>query len=159
MIKNTRQNKNQRGFTMVEVITVLLIIALLAVVAIVRLSGTSSYDLATQTEVIKAHLRLAQAYAMKLNSLWGINFDSSTTYYLFQGSGSTMPVRIPGENEITVSMTTKKSTLTITSAPQRMTFNSYGSPVDDSGNLMTSNITIVTNGGNITVTKNTGFIP
>jgi len=152
MIKNTRQN--QRGFTMIEVVTVLLIIALLAVVAVVRLSGTSSYDLTSQVEVLKTHLRLAQARAMSAGSPWGICFPSSTTYYMFEGDGSTAPVPIPGEDSATVDLTVKKSALIITSAGEipRVTFDAYGSP----GN---ATLTVTTNGGDITITKNTGFIP
>jgi hypothetical protein len=59
---------------------------------------------------------------------------------------------MPGEDAATVSLTTKKSGLTISSAPQRITFDGYGSPG-------TTTLTVTTNGGNITVTKNTGFIP
>ncbi|KUG21670.1 type iv pilin pila [hydrocarbon metagenome] len=154
MIQNTGKIKNQRGFTMIEVISVLLIIAIIAVVAVVRLSNTSSYDLASQLEVLKTHLRLAQTRAMSASSPWGICFSSSTTYYMFEGEGSTTPVPISGENSATVDLTTKKSALSVTSTATipRVTFNAYGSP----GN---ATLTITTNGGDITVTKNTGFIP
>lgn len=154
MIQNTKQTNNQRGFTMVEVISVLLIIALIAVVAATRLSSTSSYDLSAQMEALKTHLRLAQARAMSTSSPWGICFSSSTTYYMFQGTGSTTPVAIPGESGATVDLTVKKSALSVTSTGSipRVTFDAYGSP----GN---TTLTVTTTGGNITVTKNTGFIP
>lgn len=154
MIQNKRKTKNQRGFTMVEVITVLLIIALIAVVAAVRLSSTSSYDLSAQVEVLKTHLRLAQVRAMSTSSPCGICFSSSTAYYLFEGTGSTTPVAIPGESGATVDLTAKKSALSVTSTGSipRVTFDAYGSP----GN---ATLTITTNGGDIKVTKNTGFIP
>jgi type II secretory pathway pseudopilin PulG len=145
---------------MIEVIAVLLIIGIVAVVAVSRMvNTTSAYDLASQLEVVKAHLRLAQAQALGSNSSWGITFASSTTYYLFNGSAPTTAVKLLGENDATISLTTKKSGLTITSAPQTITFNGYGSPVDGSGNVLTSNTTVTTNGGSITITKNTGFIP
>jgi hypothetical protein len=89
---------------------------------------------------------------MGASSPWGINFPTSTTYYLFQGSGSTIPVQLLGEDDATVNLTTKKSGLTINSAPQRITFDAYGSPG-------TATVTVTTSGGNIVVTKNTGFIP
>lgn len=137
---------------MIEIIVVLLIIGIISAIAISRMSGTDAYDLASQLDVVKGHLRLAQARSMGTSSEWGINFDSATTYYLFQGAGSTTPVQIAGEDSTTVSLTARNSGLTITSAPQRITFDAYGSPG-------TATITISTNGGNITVTKNTGFIP
>jgi type II secretory pathway pseudopilin PulG len=140
------------GFTMVEAIAVLLIIGIITAVVASRIGDTSSYDLSSQVEVVKGHLRLAQSRAMGSGVPWGINFDSATTYYLFQGDGSTTPVQLLGEDGATVSLTAKKSGLTIASAAQRVTFDAYGSPG-------ASTITVTTNGGNITVTKNTGFIP
>lgn len=137
---------------MMETIAVLLIIGIIAAVVVSRMGDTSAYDLASQLEVLKGQLRYAQSRAMSSNSPWGINITSSTTYYLFQGTGSTTPVLLPGEDAATVSLTNKKSALTISSGAQRITFDGYGSPG-------TTTLTITTNGGNITVTKNTGFIP
>lgn len=142
----------QAGFTMIEIIAVLLIIGVVTAFVVSRIGYTTAYDLNSQMEVIKAHLRLAQSRAMSSSNPWGINFATSTTYYLFQGAGSTAPLLILGEDSATVNLITKKSGLTITSAPQRITFDAYGSPG-------TATVTVITNGGNITVTKNTGFIP
>jgi prepilin-type N-terminal cleavage/methylation domain-containing protein len=152
MKQSRRKTIGNNGFTMIEIIAVLLILGLIVAVVVSRMSDTTAYDLSSQMEVIKAHLRLAQSRAMSSSSPWGINFATSTTYYLFQGNGSTTPVQLLGEDNATVDLTTKKSGLTIGSAPQRITFDAYGSPG-------TTTITVTTNGGNITVTKNTGFIP
>lgn len=152
MMQPSRKTTENAGFTMIEIIAVLLILGIIAAVAVSRIADTTAYDLSSQTEVVKAHLRLAQSRAMGSSSPWGINFDTSTTYYLFQGNGSTTPVQLLGEDNATVSLTTKKSGLTISSAPQRITFDAYGSPG-------TTTVTVTTNGGNIIVTKNTGFIP
>ena len=140
------------GFTMIEIVAVILILGIIAAVVGSRMTDTAAYDLSSQREVVKAHLRLAQSRAMSSGSPWGINFATSTTYYLFQGDGSTTPVQLLGEDNATVSLTTKNSGLTISSTPQRITFDSYGSPG-------TTTVTVTTSGGNITVTKNTGFIP
>lgn len=152
-MKQTRsQTRGKPGFTMIEIIAVLLILGIIAAVVVSRMSSTSSYDLTSQVDVLKAHLRLAQARAMGSSSPWGINFATTTTYYLFQGIGSTTPVQIPEEANATVDLTAKGSGLTIGSAPQRITFDAYGSPG-------TATLTVTTSGGNITITKNTGYIP
>lgn len=159
MKKSTAKIGCQRGFTMMEIIAVLVIMAIVALVVVGRMQGTSSFDAPSQMEVIKAHLRLAQFRAISANTPFGINFSSSTTYYLFNGAAPTTPVLLAGENDATVSLTTKKSSLTINSAPQVITFNAYGIPVDASNVPVTANTAVATSGGNITITKNTGFIP
>lgn len=151
-MKGTRSAFGKGGFTMIEVVAVLVVLGIVAAVVAVQMSGTSAYDLASQVEVIKGHLRLAQSRAMGSGTPWGINFATSTTYNLFQGTATTVAVQLPGEDSATVSLTVKKSDLTITSAPQTITFDAYGSPG-------TTTVTVATTGGNITITKNTGFIP
>ena len=145
-------NNNQRGFTLIEVVAVLIIIGIVAAVAMTRATSTRDYDIISQVEAVKAHLRLAQFKAMSSNSAHGVNFSSPKTYYFFKGSAPATPIQLPGEDNTIVSLTTKKSDLTINSAPQIITFDAYGSPG-------ASNITITTNAGNIVITKNTGFIP
>lgn len=152
MKRTVRNVFGKGGFTMIEAIVVLVILGIVAAVVAVRMSDTSAYDLASQVEVVKGHLRLAQSRAMGSGSPWGINFDSTKTYYLFQGAATAVAVQLLGEDNPAVSLTIKKSGLTITSAPQTITFDAYGSPG-------TTTVTVTTNGGNITVTKNTGFIP
>ena len=147
---------------MIELIAVLIIIGIAAAVAAVRMTSTSAYDLASQFEVVKGHLRYAQTRAMNSNLIvWGINFTDSTHYYLFQGTGSTTPVQLPGEDSVTINLNTKKSGLTITT-PVRITFNEFGSPCAATGTPpapLTADATVTTSGGTITVTRNTGFIP
>jgi prepilin-type N-terminal cleavage/methylation domain-containing protein len=152
MKQGFRMTIGKTGFTMIEIVAVLLILGIIAAVVVSRMADTTPYDLSSQMEVVKAHLRLAQSRAMGSSSPWGINFTTTTTYYLFQDVGSTTPVQLLGEDNATVNLTTKQSGLTINSAPQRITFDAYGSPG-------TTTVTVTTNGGNITVTKNTGFIP
>jgi len=151
------------GFTMIETIAVLLLIGIIAAVVVSRMGDTRAYDLVSQVDVVKGHLRYAQSRAMNSSDYYGINFNSSTIYYLFQGVGSTTPILLPGEDNATVSLTAKNSGLTITPpAGGRITFDGYGSPCAASGTppaSLTADVTITTNGGNITVTKNTGFIP
>jgi MSHA pilin protein MshC len=142
----------QSGVTMIEVVAVLVIITILSAVAIARFTDFADADLKSQVEVVKGHLRLAQARALATGNEWGINFSSSKTYFLFEGAAPSTPVLLLGEEEATVDLETKKSELRISSAPLVVTFDAYGNPGS-------STITIATTGDSIIVTRNTGFIP
>lgn len=141
---------------MIEVIAVLIIIGIMAAVAVVRMGDTSYYDLHSQAEVIKSHLRYAQSRAMATGNNWGVNFTSGTTYYLFEGTPPGTPVPILGEASATVNLAAKKSQATVSPTPQAVTFDGYGSP-----GTTTANLTVTAGGESmtITVTRNTGFIP
>lgn len=143
-----------RGFTLMEMIAVLIIVGIVSAFIAVRMYDTRNYDIASQLEVVKSHLRYAQSKAMSSGSSWGINFNSSQTYYLFDLAAPTTPVLMLGEKNATVNLATggKGSELTITSAPQVITFDAYGSPGQ-------TTLTVSTNGGGIVITKNTGYIP
>lgn len=145
---------SNKGFTLVELISVLIIIGIVSAVILVRMYHTEAYDLLAQLEVVKSHLRYAQSKAMSSGSSWGIHFDSSQTYYLFDASAPATPVRMLGEQDAVINLGTggKQSSLSITSAPQTITFDAYGSPGS-------TTLTVSTNAGDITITKNTGFIP
>jgi len=168
MKRTVRTAFGKGGFTMIEAIAVLVILGIFAAVVAVRMSGTSAYDLASQVEAVKGHLRYAQTRAMNSNLVvWGINFTDSTHYYLFQGAGSETPVLFPGEDSLTIDLTAKKSGLTITTitpleTERRITFNEFGSPCAATGTPpapLTADAAVATSGGTITVTRNTGFIP
>jgi MSHA pilin protein MshC len=163
MKRTVRNSFGKSGFTLIEAIVVLVILGIVSAVVAVRMSDTSAYDRASQLEAVKGHLRYAQTRAMNSNLVvWGIHFDSATTYYLFQGAGSTTWVLLPGEDSARIDLPAKKSGLTIT--PVRITFNEFGSPwaadaTSPPSVPLTADVTVTTNGGTITVTKNTGFIP
>jgi MSHA pilin protein MshC len=143
-----------RGFTLMEMIVVLILIGIVSAVIAVRMYDTQHYDIASQLEVVKSHLRYAQSKAMSSGSSWGINFNSSQTYYLFNAASPNVPAMMLGEKNAVVNLgaSGKKSELSITSAPQVITFDAYGSPGQ-------TTLTVSTNGGDIVITKNTGFIP
>ncbi|MCK9230938.1 MAG: prepilin-type N-terminal cleavage/methylation domain-containing protein [Syntrophales bacterium] len=148
-----------KGFTIIELVAVLILLGIMAALAIARVGDTSTYDLNSQLEAVKNHLRYAQIRAMNTDTAWGIHFTESS-YYLFEGLGSETPVVIPGE-DATIDMDAKKSKLRFTSLPAggRVTFDTFGRPVNASEDPETVNIRISTNGSAIVITRNTGFIP
>jgi len=154
--------KDNKGFTLIEIITVLLLVCIIgAVILISGVYSTSGDDLPSQTEVIKGHLRYAQARAMNKNTIWGIKFfrsEDKSYYYLFQldKSNNETSVVLPGEEAYPVAM------------PKGMVvsagivyFDDWGKPynVVPSTSTASSTITITVDTAAITITKNTGFIP
>ena len=81
--------KDARGFTMIEIIAVLVIISIVAAVAISRM-GDNDYQFYGQASLLRGHLRYAQTRAMNSSPsggvvTWGIKCDGSS-YWLFRGT-------------------------------------------------------------------------
>lgn len=87
------------GFTLVEIIVVLLLMSIVGAVALGRSVTTTQIDLTAEAEKIRSHLRFAQAEAMKRSdAVWGIKFESGR-YWLFKGTSpdnAADQVRLPG---------------------------------------------------------------
>ena len=151
------------GFTIIEAITVLLIVGIIGSVVLISWNySTSVYDLTSQTEVIKGHLRYAQARAMSANAVWGIDFATPTSYFLFKESPAETNRRaLPGEDSDTISPIPAKINVTTGT----VYFDSRGKPyTSPPPSVESSTITITISLGEnppetITITQNTGFIP
>jgi len=152
------------GFTLLEVILVLIIAAIISAIVIGRVSSTNT-DLISRTELIKSHLRYAQSRAMNTNVVWGIRSQAST-YWLFRDGNVNNKVILPGEDTDTIDLSAKGISL----EQFILSFDSWGIPYKDasaspSNQLKAGDIEAqitVSSGGEdkfITVTPNTGFIP
>lgn len=151
----------QRGFTMIEMVVVLIIMSIIASFIVVRAS-TSGNDLIVQTEILKSHLRYAQIRAMNDTVPWGINIPSGgTSYILYRNNAQATTYLLPGEN---AQMHTLPTGVTITTGVgSTFNFNEWGIPVDTGSTPIASQQTITLTQGStassITITKNTGYIP
>lgn len=143
---------------MIEIIAVLIILGIISAVAVSRISSTDIYTLKSQTDVIKGHLRYAQLLAMNSDSVWGINFPSSTTYSLFRNGNTGSTVTLLGEDSDIVTLPSGVAVSTGT-----VSFNDWGSPYENATATAPSTditITVTYNGTeSILITKNTGYIP
>jgi prepilin-type N-terminal cleavage/methylation domain-containing protein len=161
-VKRTlRQIKRQSGFTMLEIIAVLVIIGIISAVAIVRMQSTRDYDVISRVEVVKTHLRLAQSRAMNSSRVWGINYSGTSNYSMFRNGSVTDVVRLPNQNADNVTL---PDGMTITTGI--VSFNAWGQPYTDAAGTAaqtaTRTITLTNKSGDarsISITKNTGFIP
>ncbi len=157
--KSVCKIKNGRGFTMLEVLIVLIVLGVIIAVTVNRVS-TSGNELITETDLLKSNLRFAQLKALTNNNdddtRWRINF-SGTSYTLVKllKDGSTdasANTNFPSDNSPTHQLT---AGVTVTS-PTSVTYNFRGEPG-------TTDITVQLKQGNnsagFTITRTTGFIP
>ena len=104
---------NARGMTLIEVIAVMLLISIVSAVILSRTMDIPAVSATAREEAVRAHLRYAQAMAMKQNKyMWGVKCDGSQ-YWLFrtdtQDGYSTDPtdqdtaLYLPGEEETKLS--------------------------------------------------------
>lgn len=88
-----KMHKNEDGFTLLEIIAVLVIVGILSAVAVSRALNVGP-ELITGADTLKMHLRYAQTMAMNSNPtatgvpvIWGIS-GNANSYWLFQGTNT-----------------------------------------------------------------------
>ena len=148
MIKQSMEKtlQDSKGFTMIEIIAVLIILGIIAAVVVSRGMSTGDVNLQTEINTLKGHLRFAQSRAMNdlQGTKWGISLArNSYTLIRVDTSGTTSPLSLPGESSATHSFAP------ISATTATVLFDDWGSP----------DINALTFGGKtITITPNTGFI-
>lgn len=151
------------GFTIFEILVVLMIILVIgSIVLFSSVYNPAGYDLRTETEIIKTHLRYAQARAMNSNQVWGIEFfrdpSDNSYYHLFsydELTATTTSMLLPGEESDPVALPTGMIISEVT-----VYFDDWGKPyagVPSSTSSTTMTVTVDTEA--VIITKNTGYIP
>jgi prepilin-type N-terminal cleavage/methylation domain-containing protein len=152
--------RNNHGFTLIEIIAVLVLMSIIAAGVMVRGMNTDQIDLMAQAAKIRNHIRYAQAMAMKRNEIWGINCAAGE-YWQFKNSTSN-PVRLPGEKVDKISL----ADLGVGMNEFRVYFNKLGEPYKSyppSQQVKPTNVLTITISGasdsvTLSVTPETGLI-
>jgi prepilin-type N-terminal cleavage/methylation domain-containing protein len=158
-----RANKD-RGFTMIELVVVIIIVAIFIATAVTYKYRIVDSDVANEIEILKSSIRFAQTKALNDavdDNKWGISFTSGGTSYTLVYNGVTMPsVNLPGEcgsnPMLCISTPTHKLASGMTITGGAVSFNQWGSPGPSD-----INIVLVKAGSpnvNVKVTKNTGYV-
>ena len=159
-----------RGFTMIEIIAVLLIVGFLAGTAVLMLYQPEAVEVPARLETLKSHIRFAQAAALNSSNVWGIEWIDGSTYALFKvkDDGSIENVALPGERAATVTLpsgVTGGMTLG-GAAVSVVSFTTWGVPCTTkavSPAPAADNIVITLTQGpeskTASITKNTGYLP
>lgn len=94
---------SQKGFTLLEIIAMLVVIGILTAVAVSRMLNHDA-EVITGADTLKMHLRYAQTMAMNSNpnagdeTVWGISCSGSS-YWLFRGTAPAADIiRLPDDD-------------------------------------------------------------
>ncbi|MCJ7615792.1 MAG: prepilin-type N-terminal cleavage/methylation domain-containing protein [Desulfobacterales bacterium] len=131
--------RNKEGFTLIELILVIVIIGILAFVAVQKFSAKSDISLATAASMLRSDIRSVQAMAMAQHASKTLTFNSSTEYE-FQAAGVGTKTR----NLTNIF----DGAISFNPLPTNITFNSLGEPTAGYG----SSITITTGSTTRTLT-------
>ena len=162
ILTGTTRNRMRSGFTLLELIAVLIIMSMLAV-AVTLSYTTGFYSLEKETDLLKLRIRYTQARAMGSNSPYGISCTGSK-YFQFSGLGTSTKHPFPGEEKDEYSLPTD-----ITASTFVISFDAWGVPYSNAAqtNAQGANrpLTLTTTSGGSTETKTltitpvTGFVP
>ena len=151
---------NQHGFTMIEMVMVLIVLAIVTTVIAYR-PTTDSNDLFAQAEILKSHLRYAQIKAMNDTFPWGIHISNAGSSYVLYKNNATatndiLPGEAPGISPAPQTHTFKGGVTVTSGVGTTINFNDWGFP-----GASTLIITLFdgTTTSTITITRNTGYIP
>ena len=164
---------NKSGFTLFEIVVVLVLMSIVAAAVLGRSIDTREIDLSGQSDKIRNHIRYIQTMAIKRsNSVWGITCTADPNqYWAFQGTNpddAGKKVQLPGENDTVVSL----SESNVSVDPFTLFFDRFGRPysayTDENTNAPVTDdvplmITISALSGGIApktlhITAETGFI-
>lgn len=162
-MEQVARHQNRSGFTLVEIIIVILILGIMSAFVAVKFSTISSANLNSSVDVVKSQIRFAQSRAMNTNKIWGINISSTTQYSLFQNGSTADIVTLPGQETSTVTL--PAGVAFASASVGIISFDTWGKPYTDAAGTAaqsgsrTISLTLGSDTKSISITQNTGFIP
>lgn len=152
----------QRGFTILEVVAVLVIMAVITAVAAERIFEQTPAELAGISASVRSHLRYARTRSMNSDEVFGVQIISATTYAVFRNGNTGTRVVLPGEPA--TGIITMEDQASFSTGAMVIAFDAWGRPCSNAAGttLRTANTTVTVSylgqTENIVVVRNTGFL-
>lgn len=156
------RSKSQSGFTLTELITVVVLIGILSVVATPRMFDMAAVNARGLQDETLSFLRYAQKSAIAQRRVVCVAFTPrSVTVHIGSMSGFTTcdsPLHGPTGDSVGTLTATRGAEYSI--IPTDFNFNGLGQPVDASGTVLMSNQTLQVDhaSGPVTVEAVTGYV-
>ena len=156
--------RQSNGFTMIEIVVVLVVLFILSAVIISRYTTADSNELMAETDGLRANLRSAQIKAMSdtlqpnSNPRWEFEITNATSYALYRrgDDGVRVSVNLPGEVPLSPTHGLPAGVTLTSGVGLVIIFDDWGSP--GSSNISIA-LTQGTQTSTVSITRNTGFIP
>lgn len=165
MLFSMKPKQPSRGFTLVELIVILIIVGILAVIAIPRFTGVAAFNTQGFTDRVMESLRYAQKQAIAKRRNVCVAFTSTSmtfTYASAAGSGAACDTNLSGpagQNPYSV-VAENKSVVTFSPVPAGLTFDALGRPLAAGVPLAAVQVITISGAGNRTfsVEPDTGYV-
>lgn len=152
---------HQRGFTLIELIMVIVLVGVLAVFAAPRIFNSNDFNARGFHDETLAFLRYAQKTAIAQRRTVCVVFSGTTSASLRIASAAATPtcntdLRGPkGDSPGTI---TVKAGVAYNGAQASFNFNGLGQPVNASGALLATQTIQIVNAANVVVEASTGYV-
>lgn len=160
--------KNQHGFTLIELVIIIVVLAIIAAVAIPRLGDVASTKAAATAEKIKSDIRYAQELAMTQNRSYRVYFNGAPApasgYAVVNnadgdanwGEAGEFAPDPSGKGDLSITLNSGDyaGVTASLSSGSYIAFNSLGRPTTGGG----ATITMLPGGYTITVSAETGAV-
>jgi MSHA pilin protein MshC len=149
---------NQKGFTLIELVMVIVLIGILAVIAVPQLGDMTGMKAGAFADKLEADIRYAQNLAMTRNIRHRVYFNAAPAptpngYAVTNNAGAVV------EDLSVVLNTGDFAGITVASPFPHIEFDSLGRPYNDAGALLAADASItVSPGFSITIKLQTGAV-
>jgi len=125
MSAKTANSQNREGFSLIEVIVVVVLLSVMSVIIINRGTGSNA-RLMAETGKLRSHLSFTQSLGLANNiDVWELAISSDG--YTMQRNGSTSVLRMPGLGSAVYSF---PDGIGVSAGAATVTFDEWGSPGD-----------------------------